>query len=323
MTITCLPIDASSGSPAYTAQQTRQALSGLIYNTTSRALGASGGAILGRQATIAATSSTWTCGPFAVIVDPDFTSTQAPYFVSSDANVTGSMTAANATNPRYDIIYAQVNDTAIDSSGSRNATVSYLAGTAAASPTIPATPARSLLLGWLFVPASGGGAPSGTQTNLFTCATGGLLPVTSATVRDAIFAAPLESMYVDDQNVGGPYRYSGSAWQPLTNLYATSTGSLVTGAFDATKPIRQYIRRQSGTSDGSGFITITLANTAILAVNMTAEIGSAGSATSLHLRNNTGETTSAQVVLQMRALSTGSAQASTAYVVSGEILYQV
>lgn len=324
MTITCLAIDASAGSPAYTGQQFRQAMSALVYNTTNRAVGSTGGTILGRQATISSTTVTWTCGAFVAIVDPDFTSTQGSYFVSSDAAVTGALTAPNATNPRYDIIYVQVNDTAIDSSGSRNATVSYLAGTAAPSPTIPATPARSLLLGWLLVPASGGGSPAGTQTNLYTCAVGGLLPVSSAAVRDALFAAPVEGMWVDDLNVGGAYRYSGSAWQPETNLFATSTGTPISGTFDATKPIRRLYRRQSGTSDGGGLIPVTLANTCVLAVNLTLELGASGSLGTLILRNGVTETTSAQVVVQMRNLTgTGAAMPTTAYVISGTIDYQV
>ncbi|MGI5247762.1 hypothetical protein [Dactylosporangium sp. CA-139066] len=125
---------------------------------------------------------------------------QAPYLVASDANATGSVTAADATNPRKDILYVQVSDTDEDASGSRAATVGYLAGTAAAIPSAPATPARSLLIGVIDVPKVGAGSPAFTGSGLWFVAAGGIVPVPSQAARDALSAYAGQAVWRLDTN---------------------------------------------------------------------------------------------------------------------------
>jgi hypothetical protein len=233
MTITCLPIDAAAGAPAYTAQNTRQAFSGLLYNGTSRALGAQSGIAAGHQPVLSATSATWSVGAGAFIIDAAFTTTQAPYLVSNDQAVTGSMTAAHATLDRYDSLYLQVNDTAIDSSGSRNGAIGYTAGTASSTPTVPAVPARSILIGYIFVPHSGAGSPSVTMYLATSpVAAGGVLPVSSIASRDSLITNPVDGMacWTSDSNL--MWMYDGAAWvvqSPRTQVYtATALASPAT-----------------------------------------------------------------------------------------------
>lgn len=215
MTIVCQPIDVSAGAPTYTAQQSRQAWSAHLLNGTSRPLGAVSGRRPGLGLSVTATSSTWTVQPGAAVIDPGFTTAQAPYEMSSDAVVTGPVTAANASNPRIDIVYVQVNDTVIDGSGLRNAQILYLAGTAAASPVAPTLPARSLLLATINVPTLGGGSPTTSAYPNWSVSAGGVLPVSNGTFRDAILTNPYDGQVVYDQTLNAVEVYDGGAWRVL------------------------------------------------------------------------------------------------------------
>ena len=210
MTLTCLPINASAGSPSYSALQTRQATSSGIANGSARTLGTVSGWALGRTpGTLTATSTTWTVGAFACVVDAAFTTTQAPYEIANDANLTGSVTAANASNPRIDILYLQVSDTDIDGSGLRAAAVNYLAGTAASSPVAPALPARSFLVATISVPTSGGGSPTITLNPSYTASAGGIRPAGSSANYPT---SPVTGDRVDDLTLGYGLRWNGAAW---------------------------------------------------------------------------------------------------------------
>ncbi|MER7280427.1 hypothetical protein ABT369_38920 [Dactylosporangium sp. NPDC000244] len=189
MAITALPINASGGSPSYSARQTRQAFSALMMPGVGP-LRTRSGFRPGGAPTVSVTASTWTVGPLSAVVDAAVSSIQAPYLVASDANATGSVTAADATNPRKDILYLQISDTDEDASGSRTPQILYLAGTAAASPTAPSTPARSLLIGVIDVPKVGSGSPAFTPSGLWTVAAGGIVPVASQAARDALSVYP-------------------------------------------------------------------------------------------------------------------------------------
>jgi len=85
-----------------------------------------------------------------------------PYAYAVDAAITGSMTAAHATLPRVDILWMRVDDPPEDGTAVPQVVGGYTAGTAATTPAAPATPARCMVLGWVNVPASGGGSPTVT-----------------------------------------------------------------------------------------------------------------------------------------------------------------
>jgi hypothetical protein len=90
------------------------------------------------------------------------------------------VTAADATNPRKDIVYIQVNDSSAgDGSGAVNADVLYLAGTPGVTPSAPDLPPRSFLVGTITVPVSGGGSPTVVLNPARFVAAGGVLPVAS------------------------------------------------------------------------------------------------------------------------------------------------
>lgn len=81
---------------------------------------------------------------------------QGPYSVYNDADIDAvTVAAADATNPRKDLVIAQVRDTTYDGSGVRQPRVTVVTGTPAASPSDPSIAAypSALVLARIDVPA--------------------------------------------------------------------------------------------------------------------------------------------------------------------------
>lgn len=186
MTITLLGPDGL----AITAQQFRQASAARNGGGAGRPLGGRSGFRIGTPSNIlTATSTTWTLGPVAAELDPGATTAQGMYGWASDNNVTGSVTAANATVARKDIVYIQVSDsTAGDGSGAVSAPVLYLAGPEDGTVAAPTLPVRSFLVGYITVPAAGGGSPTVVLNTARFASAGAPLPVASQAERDALQA---------------------------------------------------------------------------------------------------------------------------------------
>ncbi len=232
MTITCQPMDATSGAPAYSAQNERQNMSALFGGGGGVALAARSGFRVGTPSNIlTATSTTWTLGPSSAVISPGAATAQGSYRWSADANVTGAVTAADATYARKDIVYIQVNDSSSgDGSGALTAPPTYLAGTPASSPVAPTLPARSFLVGTITVPQTGGGSPTVVRNPAVFVAAGAPQPVFSQAERDAMTA--YDGLDVKRMDLPGrPIdSYNGTAWQlPPQGQIATATYPSGTG----------------------------------------------------------------------------------------------
>ncbi|MCT2282691.1 hypothetical protein M3G91_34340, partial [Micromonospora chalcea] len=179
-------INASAGSPAYSAAELRQAMA-LALTYGGRAMGARGGVRPGgTQLQVSLAGSTITVRAGVACVDPGLTTPQGPYWVALPADETpGPLAAADATNPRKDIVILRVYDNDEDSSGLRLARSEYLAGVAGSSPAEPAVPAGAIRLATIDVPASPG-APAVTDRRPFVVGSGGILPVRDQAERDAL-----------------------------------------------------------------------------------------------------------------------------------------
>jgi hypothetical protein len=193
MTITFHPVDADTSTllPKYTAQQFRQGQSALYGGGSGRRLGGRSGFRVDTPSNIlTATSTTWTLVPCAGMIDPAAATYQGMYGWATDSNITGTgptgVVAADATNPRKDIVYIQIDDKNVDGSGSLAGDVKYLAGTPGVTPVAPTLPARSFLVGTITVPQSGGGSPTVVLNPARFAAAGAPLPVYSQTERDAL-----------------------------------------------------------------------------------------------------------------------------------------
>ena len=87
---------------------------------------------------------------FALLSGTDNSPVQGQYHCYNDANVTVTVPTANGSNPRIDLICLTWEDAFY--SGSLNSVILQdVAGTPAASPLVPATPADSLVLAHIYV----------------------------------------------------------------------------------------------------------------------------------------------------------------------------
>jgi hypothetical protein len=87
------------------------------------------------------------------------------YMAYNDAATTATITTANPSNPRIDLVCITVNDAAY--SGSLNSVaINVVAGTPAGSPTVPSTPTNSIALAQVAVAAGATSITSGNITDV-------------------------------------------------------------------------------------------------------------------------------------------------------------
>ena len=112
----------------------------------------------------------------AVIVGTENVINQGAYEVTNDAVVTLTISAADPTNPRWDLVVAKVQDATY--SGATNAwSLVVVTGTPAGSPVDPALPANAIKLARVVVPANGTPVVSGWITDLRQFLYNSALPV--------------------------------------------------------------------------------------------------------------------------------------------------
>lgn len=217
------PINASAGSPSYDSAGMRRALAALMTP------GASGLAVTagvrpgsGLDVTVAGTTITVTAG--TAVVQGASSTTQGPYLAWLDASATLTLTAADGTNPRSDLVYLRVRDTDSDGTGARDCSPQYIAGTPGASPVTPTIPAGTsgIVLAVISVPQSGGGSPTVSYASRgLSVAAGAIQPVQSG-----LLAA--SGLYVGQYRhnlvTGFLEQWNGSAWMPYAQtLWARRT----------------------------------------------------------------------------------------------------
>lgn len=83
---------------------------------------------------------------FVAWIDGTSNALQGGYPFISDASETLTFSDGDATNDRIDLVVAQIRHDAYDGSGSTDARVVIVEGTAASSPSVPATPDSSIAL---------------------------------------------------------------------------------------------------------------------------------------------------------------------------------
>lgn len=166
--------NAVASSPTYNGRMARQINGvGFAGATAARPLGALTGVRPGTPSnTVTVTSSTWTCQPFAGLADVMTAAVSGAYPFAFDAVATGAMTAADASNPRIDIVWVKIVDPE-DGTTTPTATRGYLAGAPLATPVAPAPPAGAFTIAQINVPKSGGGSPTVTWVAPYTFTAGG------------------------------------------------------------------------------------------------------------------------------------------------------
>lgn len=209
MTGYAIPI---GGGLTFTARQDRQARAAL-WQPGAAGLQVAPGVRPGPGLDVSVASGTITVTPGAAVVQSAASAVAGGYHAWIDSNFTATLTAADFSNPRSDLVYLRVRDTDEDGLGFRDCTPVYLAGTAAASPTTPSIPGGTsgIILGVISVPKSGSGSPTvSTTTRQLAVASGGILPTSSTT---ALAASGLYVGQARYNTVRGMAEYwNGAAW---------------------------------------------------------------------------------------------------------------
>lgn len=231
MTITILAPDGVQ----ITAKQWRQARAAEHGGGAGRRLGGRSGFRVDTPSNVlTVTSTTWTLGPCAAMIDPMRVTNQGMYGWASDANITGSIEPAHDTYTRIDRLFVDLlDDTAGDGSGEIDGSVTYQAGQPSATPQAPNY--AGLLVGTITVPPLGGGSPTVQLNPARYVAAGGILPVSSQAERDAI-PDKFDGLTVRRMDVTSRHEetWNGTKWTAtdlpwttltLTDLFDHASGS--------------------------------------------------------------------------------------------------
>lgn len=258
------PINASAGSPSFDAAAFRQSES--VFHTphtsgASRPLGAWSGRRPNAWVTTISGLAV-TIQPGSGVLDVQTPVATGAYRCSNDAVDTSiTINAAHATLERIDGIYVTVDDTDVDSSGSRNWVFAYVAGTAATAGTQvpPTTPVRSLRICTVNVPHSGSGSATITMEPSYTVAAGGLLPVASST---AYPTSPYVGQEVYDLAQNACVVWNGTNWvdPSRVNFAAAAIGSTPSASTLIRSYERSFVVSASASNWSVTFATLSIPN---------------------------------------------------------------
>lgn len=267
MVNTLWPVNAVSGQPSYNGRMLRQVGSTKYAGARQgRPFGTRSGVRPGTPDTFVGVSSTqWVVGPHAGVLDVHTPAQVGPYEYAVEISQFGDLVAADASDPRVDILYAQVADPSeSDGTTTPGVVIGYQAGVAAVSPVQPATPARSMLLATINVPKAGGGSPSVIRQAPTLTLAGTPYQVRSDTERDALLsvmgssvAAPLWVEHVGGARAGVVERHrGGSTWEVLTGLQPLTDFAYATGwaGYGSGFPGARWSRSPSGLVTLEGLI---------------------------------------------------------------------
>lgn len=219
----------------YTAAETRRILSALTGARDFTAIGVSTSPILsaggghgvvgaGDMAVTAGAGTTVVVAAGLALVRGTQQSDQGVYVTSNDANLSLTISAADATNPRKDLIVTRVRDAEYGITGN-DGPLQVVTGTPAGGLTAgnatgrPTPPENSLVLAEVFVPAGAASSASYTITDLRTrsAALGGTLVCPSS----AFYPSPATAgMRVYDVALAQELVHNGTAWVPVSALGA-------------------------------------------------------------------------------------------------------
>ena len=170
---------------------------------------------------------------------------QAQYYMFNDATISVTVPAADATNPRIDLIVAQVLDATAGAASSIGQVVD-VAGTPAASPVAPATPASSIVLAQVAVAAGVTSIVAGNITDkrlsfYITLANqpAGRLHNSANSEVASDTNAQIVNMTADFIQ-GGMTVSSNGLIVPIAGLYAVTAQVVYQNGSDGTVPAGQY-----------------------------------------------------------------------------------
>lgn len=146
---------------------------------------------------------------------------QGVYTAVSSSVVQVTVTAADVTNPRKDLVVARIYDEEY-SGVDKEFALEVIAGTPAGSPADPTVPDNCLVLARVAVAAAASSIVNANITDLRTFATGvgGLHRCTAATRPTTV--SLYEGLKIYEVDTGLVQQYDGAAWTPLWTLVGSS-----------------------------------------------------------------------------------------------------
>jgi hypothetical protein len=218
---------------------------------TGSTIGLLGGVIGGAGLVVSpGTGMTVTVQPGSFVVPNSGTPTAGGYVSTLVSQATLTVQTADPSNPRIDIVVANVVDNGNNTSFGE---VQIITGTAAPSPSTPAAPANSITLCQLTVPATTTSITSGMLADVrpYTTSTGGVLVAAKGAVTGyqgmIAFDPPSGSFYHNTNFVGGPAQLHVLPWAPVIT---SRTSDFSWGGSETT------VLSQTFTCDGSTDVKI-------------------------------------------------------------------
>lgn len=217
--------DASSGAPAYVAQELRQidALEVMPGPVSEPFSGRPGRRVNGKGLEVTVSSTGNGSVTVAAGVCLLYSSAQASQGVwrAQFPQIGPIALGARPTSgqSRIDLVVARLYDSGSGVGSVKEAKIEVIAGSPNATPSAPSLPAGAIYLELdrLTVPSSG--TITHVQTTQRTVAAGGILPIDTTAERDALVAAGIayRGLVVDNAQTGGLERYTGSGWVSITD----------------------------------------------------------------------------------------------------------
>lgn len=166
-----------------------------------------------------------------------------------------TVTTADPTNPRIDLVCATISDPGTSAGFSE---IQIITGTPAVSPVTPSLPANSLSLATITVAAGTSVITSGiiTDTRVYTNASGGAVNWSSVASSGPGFNGLIaydranDRFFHNNAGAGTGARLKALPWQPLMAATTSNAGPLSNGSFGTVLAV-------SFTTDGSTDIKIT------------------------------------------------------------------
>lgn len=181
-------------------------------------IGVLGGVIGGAGLIVSpGTGMTVNVQPGSFVVPNSGTPTAGGYAATLTATATLTVQTADPTNPRIDIVVANV----VDNGGNTSfGQVQIITGTAAPSPSVPAAPANSITLCQITVSAGASSITSGMLSDQrpFTTTTGGVLVAPKGSVtgyKGQIAFDPGTSTFYHNNNVSNATQLHVLPWGPV------------------------------------------------------------------------------------------------------------
>jgi hypothetical protein len=229
-----LPAWLNTVSASYPAENDRLSLSGLLSPSGTvlsprggvLPYGSSGGKNLGYVVAQTGTPSmAVTIDKGTAVVVGTTSANQAGYIVTNDTVQTLAVSASDATNPRIDLVCLTIEDSQYAGSND-DAIIQVITGTPAINPSAPATPASSLVLAQVLVPASTGSIVTAdiTDKRSFTVSAGGTISCLST---DHPVNPPIGTL-IFETDTGIVKKFTSTGWStigPVGGRWARTSGT--------------------------------------------------------------------------------------------------